>query len=167
MADAYGTMAPTRKQLQLGVNVSSSNKKCNLWPSDCFLLLVLVPDYFSLVNYFLKKMCYLCMCKRTCVSLCATCVCWCWQSRGWWELNLVLVGVVSSFNWNHSSSCCVLLDLFYFWFLCVALAVPECTLQTRLALNSYLLLSGRGGGICTHTSRGNVISLWSCRYKQL
>lgn len=90
-------------------------------------------------------MCYLCMCKRTCVSLCATCVCWCWQSRGWWELNLVLVGVVSSFNWNHSSSCCVLLDLFYFWFLCVALAVPECTLQTRLALNSYLLLSGRGG----------------------
>lgn len=56
MADAYGTMAPTRKQLQLGVNVSSSNKKCNLWPSDCFLLLVLVPDYFSLVNYFFTTM---------------------------------------------------------------------------------------------------------------
>lgn len=34
--DAYGTMAPNTKQLQLGVNVFSSNKKCNLWPSDCF-----------------------------------------------------------------------------------------------------------------------------------
>lgn len=41
-------MAPNIKQLQLGVNVFSSNKKRNLWPSNCFLLLVLVPDYFSL-----------------------------------------------------------------------------------------------------------------------
>lgn len=44
-------MAPNIKQLQLGVNVFSSDKKHNLWPSDCFLLLVLVPDYFSFIFY--------------------------------------------------------------------------------------------------------------------
>lgn len=44
-------MAPNIKQLQLGVNVFSSNKKCNLWPSDCFLLLALVPDYFSFIVF--------------------------------------------------------------------------------------------------------------------
>lgn len=61
--------------------------------------------------------------------------------------------IVSSFNWSHSSSCCVLLNLFYLWFFCVAPAALEHILQTRLALNSYLLLSVWG---YVHTPpRGN------------